>query len=302
MATAVAHVAPARDEATPRSVHAAALRRLVHDPAAVIGAIVVTIVAICAVFAPLITQVDPNMQDLTSTLLPPMWIAGGGHSHVLGTDNLGRDLLARIIWGSRVSAIVGISVVAIGGTIGVTAGLLAGYRRGWVDAIIARITDVQLAFPLVLLAVAIVAVVGPGLWTVIAAIGLTSWVQYVRVVRAETMSLREREFVAAAEAAGASSVRVLGRHLLPNVASAAIVLGTFEIARAIVLESSLSFLGLGVPPTTPSWGGMLADGRQYLDTAWWIALFPGLAIVTAVMGVNLLGDGLRDALDPTLQT
>jgi len=183
----------------------------------------------------------------------------------------------------------------------VTAGLLAGYRRGWVDAVIARITDVQLAFPLVLLAVAIVAVVGPGLWTVIAAIGLTSWVQYVRVVRAETMSLRERDFVAAAEAAGAAPARVLGRHLLPNVASAAIVLGTFEIARAIVLESSLSFLGLGVPPTTPSWGGMLADGRQYLDTAWWTALFPGLAIMIAVMGVNLLGDGLRDALDPAVQ-
>ncbi|MDB5071118.1 MAG: peptide transporter permease [Candidatus Eremiobacteraeota bacterium] len=303
MATAVAAATPARDEAmlgrTPGTV---ALRRLARDPAAVIGAVVVVIVTLCAIFAPLIARADPNGQDLTSTLVPPMWIAGGVHAHPLGTDNLGRDVLARIIWGSRVSAIVGISVVAIGGTIGVTAGLLAGYRRGWIDALIARITDVQLAFPLVLLAVAIVAVVGPGLWTVIAAIGLTSWVQYVRVVRAETMSLREREFVAAAEAAGATSRRVIARHLLPNVASAAIVLGTFEIARAIVLESSLSFLGLGVPPTTPSWGGMLADGRQYLDTAWWTALFPGLAIMIAVMGVNLLGDGLRDALDPEMRT
>jgi peptide/nickel transport system permease protein len=298
VATAFAGVASPRDGFAQASVHAAALRRLARDPAAVIGAAIVAIVAVCAIFAPLITRVDPNAQDLTATLIPPMWIGGGSHAHVLGTDNLGRDLLARIIWGSRVSAIVGLSVVAIGATIGVTAGLLAGYRRGWVDAVIARITDVQLAFPLVLLAVAIVAVVGPGLWTVIAAIGLTSWVQYVRVVRAETMSLREREFVAAAEAAGATSPRILARHLLPNVASAAIVLGTFEIARAIVLESSLSFLGLGVPPTTPSWGGMLADGRQYLDTAWWTALFPGLAIMVAVMGVNLLGDGLRDALDP----
>jgi peptide/nickel transport system permease protein len=298
VATAVA-AAPARDgEILGRTPRAVALRRLARDPAAVIGAVIVAIVAVCAVFAPLLAQADPNAQDLTSTLVPPVWIAGGQHAHPLGTDNLGRDVLARIIWGSRVSVIVGLSVVAIGGTIGITAGLLAGYRRGWIDAIIARITDVQLAFPLVLLAVAIVAVVGPGLWTVIAAIGLTSWVQYVRVVRAETMSLREREFVAAAEAAGATSRRVIGRHLLPNVASAAIVLGTFEIARAIVLESSLSFLGLGVPPTTPSWGGMLADGRQYLDTAWWTALFPGLAIMTAVMGVNLLGDGLRDALSP----
>jgi len=298
VATAIAGVAATYDDIDGVTSRTAALRKLARDPAAVIGAVIVAIVVVCAVFAPLITRVDPNAQDLTSTLVPPMWIAGGVHAHPLGTDNLGRDLLTRIIWGARVSAIVGISVVAIGGTIGVTAGLLAGYRRGWVDAVIARITDVQLAFPLVLLAVAIVAVVGPGLWTVIAAIGLTSWVQYVRVVRAETLSLREREFVLAAQAAGATTTRVIGRHLLPNVASAAIVLGTFEIARAIVLESSLSFLGLGVPPTTPSWGGMLADGRQYLDTAWWTALFPGLAIMTAVMGVNLLGDGLRDALDP----
>jgi peptide/nickel transport system permease protein len=298
VATAVAGVAAAQGDVEGVTSRTASLRKLTRDPAAVIGAVIVAIVVVCAVFAPLIARADPNAQDLTSTLVPPMWIAGGVHAHPLGTDNLGRDVLTRIIWGARVSAIVGISVVIIGGTIGVTAGLLAGYRRGWVDAVIARITDVQLAFPLVLLAVAIVAVVGPGLWTVIAAIGLTSWVQYVRVVRAETLSLREREFVLAANAAGATTTRVIGRHLLPNVASAAIVLGTFEIARAIVLESSLSFLGLGVPPTTPSWGGMLADGRQYLDTAWWTALFPGLAIMTAVMGVNLLGDGLRDALDP----
>ena len=298
MATAVVGVAAAQGDVEGVTSRTASLRKLTRDPAAVIGAVIVAIVVVCAVFAPLIARADPNAQDLTSTLVPPMWIAGGVHAHPLGTDNLGRDVLARIIWGARVSAIVGISVVLIGGTIGVTAGLLAGYRRGWVDAVIARITDVQLAFPLVLLAVAIVAVVGPGLWTVIAAIGLTSWVQYVRVVRAETLSLREREFVLAANAAGATTTRVIGRHLLPNVASVAIVLGTFEIARAIVLESSLSFLGLGVPPTTPSWGGMLADGRQYLDTAWWTALFPGLAIMIAVMGVNLLGDGLRDALDP----
>jgi len=302
MATAaVAASVPALDDAPFVGTRTASLRRLARDPAALIGAVIVAIVVVCALFAPLIARADPNAQDLAATLQPPMWVAGGTHAHPLGTDNLGRDLLARIIWGARVSAIVGISVVAIGGTIGVTAGLLAGYRRGWVDAIIARITDVQLAFPLVLLAVAIVAVVGPGLWTVIAAIGLTSWVQYVRVVRAEAMSLREREFVLAAEASGAAPPRILARHLLPNVASAAIVLGTFEIARAVVLESSLSFLGLGVPPTTPSWGGMLADGRQYLDTAWWTALFPGLAIMIAVMGVNLLGDGLRDALDPSVQ-
>lgn len=274
------------------------LRRIARDPGAVLGAVIVVVVAVCALFAPLIVHTDPNAQDLAATLQPPAWLAGGSHAHPLGTDNLGRDLLTRIVWGARISAIVGLAVVAIGGSLGIGLGLLAGYRRGWVDALIARITDVQLAFPLVLLAVAIVAVVGPGLGTVIAAIGLTSWVQYVRVIRAETLSLREREFIAAAQASGAAGGRIVLRHLLPNVASAAIVLATFEIARAVVLESSLSFLGLGVPPSTPSWGGMLADGRQYLDTAWWVALFPGLAIMTAVMGVNLLGDGLRDALDP----
>jgi len=288
-------------DAVATAPRAAALRRLARDPAALAGGAVVALVALCALGAPLIARGDPNAQDLTVALQPPMWLAGGSALHPLGTDNLGRDLLVRIVWGARVSAIVGLSVVAIGGTIGVSAGLLAGYRRGWVDALIARVTDVQLAFPLVLLAVAVVAVVGPGLATVIGVIGVTSWVQYVRVVRAEAMRLREREFVAAAEAAGARGGRILARHLLPNVASAAIVLGTFEIARAVVLESSLSFLGLGVPPSIPSWGGMLADGRQYLDTAWWVALFPGLALVVAVMGVNLLGDGLRDALDPSAQ-
>ncbi|MFN2461569.1 MAG: ABC transporter permease [Candidatus Velthaea sp.] len=284
-----ASVAPAETvEAKP-----APWRRIFRDPAAVAGLAIVVIVAVCALFAPLLTHVDPNAQDLSATFLAP-----GTGGHVLGTDNLGRDLLARIIWGSRVSATVGLCVVAIGGTIGISLGLIGGYFRGWADAVIGRLADVQLAFPLVLLAVAVVAVVGPGLVTVIAVIGVTSWVQYVRVIRAETLSLAQREFVAAAEALGASNRRIVLRHLLPNVSSPAIVLGTFEVARAVVLESSLSFLGLGVPPTIPSWGGMLADGRQYLDTAWWIGLFPGLAIVIAVLGVNLLGDGLRDALDP----
>jgi peptide/nickel transport system permease protein len=268
-------------------------RRLFRDPGAVAGLVIVIAVGICALFSPLLTHVDPNAQDLNATFTPP-----GAPGHLLGTDNLGRDLLARIIWGSRVSATVGLCVVAIGGSIGVSLGLIGGYFGGWIDAVIGRIADIQLAFPLVLLAVAVVGVVGPGIVTVIAVIGVTSWVQYVRVIRAETLSLAQREFITSAAAIGASRRRIILRHLLPNVLSPAIVLGTFEVARAIVLESSLSFLGLGVPPTIPSWGGMLADGRQYLDTAWWIGLFPGLAIVIAVLGVNLLGDGLRDALDP----
>jgi peptide/nickel transport system permease protein len=181
---------------------------------------------------------------------------------------------------------------------GVSLGLIAGYFGGPVDAVIARVADVQLAFPLVLLAIAVVGVVGPGLWTIVAVLGITSWVEYVRVVRAETMSLRERDFVQGAHATGVSPLGIVFRHVLPNVASTISVLASFGVARAIILESALSFLGLGVPAEIPSWGRMLADGRQYLDTAWWLGFFPGIAISLTVLAVNLFGDGLRDALDP----
>jgi peptide/nickel transport system permease protein len=206
--------------------------------------------------------------------------------------------LSRVIWGTRVASIVGLSVVVIGGTLGVAAGMVAGYFGGPADAIISRLADIQLAFPFVLLAIAIVGVVGPGVGTIIAVLGVTSWVQYVRVVRAETLSLRDRDFVQAAVASGAAPGRILLRHVLPNVASSVTVLATFEVARTVILESALSFLGLGAPQNVPSWGTMLADGRQYLDTAWWLGTFPGLAISFTVLGVNLFGDGLRDALDP----
>jgi len=273
-------------------------RSLFAGPATVVGAVLVAIVAFCAIFAPWLAPHDPNLQALALVAKPPAWLAGGEHAYPLGTDNLGRDILSRIFWGARIAAIVGLCVVAIGGTIGVACGLVAGYFGGPADTVISRLADMQLAFPLVLLAIAIVGVVGPGLWTIVATLGITSWVQYVRVIRAETLALREREFVAAAVATGVSPAGIVLRHILPNVASSISVLGTFEVARAVILESALSFLGLGVPASVPSWGGMLADGRQYLDTAWWLGLFPGLAIALAVLGVNLFGDGLRDALDP----
>lgn len=274
-------------------------RTLFAGPATIVGAGIVALIAICAIFAPWLAPHDPNLQQLAIAAKPPSWLAGGDRAYVLGTDNLGRDILSRMLWGARIASIVGLCVVAIGGTIGVTAGLVAGYAGGPLDAAISRFADMQLAFPLVLLAIAIVGVVGPGLWTIVATLGVTSWVQYVRVIRAETLALRERDFVAAAVATGVSPARIVLRHILPNVASSVSVLGTFEVARAIILESALSFLGLGVPADIPSWGGMLADGRQYLDTAWWLGLFPGLAISIAVLGVNLFfGDGLRDALDP----
>ena len=272
--------------------------RLIREPAAIAGGIIVIVVGTCAIFAPWLAPHDPNLQDLAKVTQPPMWMQGGHSAYPLGTDNLGRCILSRILFGARVSSIVGLSVVAIGGTIGVTAGMVAGYFGGVVDDVIARITDLQLAFPFLLLAVAIVAVLGPSLTTVIAVLGVTSWVQYVRVVRAETMAAREREYVSAAQATGASRQRILLRHILPNIASAVIVLATFEVARTVILESALSFLGLGAPPTVPSWGSMLADGRQYMDTAWWLETFPGLAISISVLGVNLFGDGLRDVIDP----
>lgn len=273
-------------------------RELFSGPAPIAGAAIAATVLLCAIFAPLLAPHDPNTQNLALAQKPPIWLAGGEPGHVLGTDDLGRDILSRMIWGARVALIVGFSVVAIGGTIGVTGGLIAGYVGGLADDVIARFADIQLAFPLVLLAIAVVGVVGPSLWTIIGTLGVTSWVQYVRVVRAETMALRDREFVQAAIATGLSRTRIMLRHILPNVASSISVLATFEVARAIILESALSFLGLGVPQSIPSWGAMLADGRQYLDTSWWLGLFPGLAISLTVLGVNLFGDGLRDALDP----
>jgi peptide/nickel transport system permease protein len=276
-------------------------RVLFAAPATIAGACIVALVAICALFAPFLAPHDPNVQHLGLALRPPSWLPGSDAHYLLGTDSLGRDIFARIVWGARIAAIVGICVVAIGGTLGIGVGLIAGYYGGPADAVISRIADMQLAFPLVLLALAIVGVVGPGLWTIVATLGVTSWVQYVRVVRAETIGLREREFVMAAHATGSSSLRIVLRHILPNLTSVISVLATFEVARAIILESALSFLGLGVPTSIPSWGGMLADGRAYLDTAWWLGLFPGIAISTAVLGVNLLGDGLRDALDPRLR-
>jgi peptide/nickel transport system permease protein len=271
---------------------------LFASPATVAGAAIVAIVALCALFAPQLAPHDPSAQNLPLALKPPAWLAGGASAYPLGTDNLGRDILSRVIWGTRVASIVGLSVVVIGGTLGVAAGMIAGYFGGPADAIISRLADIQLAFPFVLLAIAIVGVVGPGVGTIIAVLGVTSWVQYVRVVRAETLSLRDRDFVQAAFASGAAPGRILLRHVLPNVASSVTVLATFEVARTVILESALSFLGLGAPQNVPSWGTMLADGRQYLDTAWWLGTFPGLAISFTVLGVNLFGDGLRDALDP----
>jgi len=276
-------------------------RRLARRRTAVFGAVVVAAVLGVALAAPLISPFDPLGQDLENRLKPPGWQDGTGYVHALGTDHLGRDLLARVIFGARPALLVGVAAVLISGVLGMITGLLSGYFGGRVDDVLMRLADIQLAFPFILLAIAVIGVLGPSLVTIIAVIGVSSWVIYARVVRGAVLSIREREFIQAAQALGVRDWRVLVRHILPNAFTPWLVVATLDMARVIVIESALSFLGLGVQPPTPTWGGMLADGRVYLSTAWWLATFPGLAILVAVLGINLFGDGLRDTLDPRLK-
>lgn len=276
------------------------LKRLARRRTALVGLGVVVMVLLAALFAPWISPFDPLEQDINQRLKEPGWQTAAGRIHVLGTDHLGRDILARVIFGSRIALVVGLSAVLISGVLGMAIGLVAGYFGGKVDDFFMRLADIQLAFPFILLAIAVIAVRGPTLFNIILVIGVSSWVVYARVVRGEVLSIREREFVQAAIALGSRDGRVVVRHVLPNAFTPWLVVATLDMARVIVIESALSFLGLGVQPPTPTWGGMLADGRVYLSTAWWLATFPGLAIFVTVLGINLLGDGLRDTLDPRL--
>jgi peptide/nickel transport system permease protein len=280
---------------------AAFVRRLARRRTALFGLAVVLGVIVIAATAPWVAGFDPIEQDIGNRLQPPGWPDAAGTRHVLGTDHLGRDLLARVIFGARPALLVGFAAVAISGVLGMVTGLVSGYFGGRVDDVIMRLADVQLAFPFILLAIAVIGVLGPSLTTIIAVIGVSSWVVYARVVRSAVLSLREREFVQAALALGSRDGRVLVRHILPNALTPWLVVATLDMARVIVIESALSFLGLGVQPPTPTWGGMLADGRVYISTAWWLATFPGLAILLTVLGINLFGDGLRDTLDPRLK-
>jgi peptide/nickel transport system permease protein len=273
-------------------------RRPRRRPAPPLGVIILLGGFILAgIFAPLIAPHDPETPALATRALPPLSSAEGSF-FLLGTDALGRDILSRILFGARVSLIVGVCAVAIGGSLGTLLGLLAGFYGRGIDAAITRLADLQLSIPFLILAIAVMAVLGAGLSKVILVLGLTSWIMYARVVRGEVLAVRSREYVLAARALGAHDSTLLWRHILPNVSTSAIVIGTFEVARAILSEASLSFLGLGVQPPTPSWGGMVADGRDYLTTAWWMSTWPGVAIALTVMAINLLGDWLRDVLDP----
>ncbi|MDT0410048.1 MULTISPECIES: ABC transporter permease [Streptomyces] len=282
----------------PASTRAAAVRSLLRNKLAVAALAFLLLVLVCAVFAPLIAPADPNAQDLLARLKPPAWQHGGSSAHLLGTDQLGRDLLSRVIYGTRVSLMVGAGAALLAGVLGTLAGLAAGYFGGWTDRLLMRLADIQLAFPAILLALAVVGFVGSGLWYVILVLGITGWVSYARVVRSEVLSLRTRDFVTEAHAIGVRHPAIMRRHLLPNVMAPLATIGTLHIAAAIVAEASLSYLGLGVPKETVTWGAMLADGQLYLGTSWWVAVFPGIALMLTSLAVNITGDALRDVADP----
>jgi peptide/nickel transport system permease protein len=265
------------------------------------GGVFVALLIVAALAAPMIAPADPIRQSLRGRLAAPTLSGADGKAHLLGTDHLGRDVLSRVIYGARVSLLVGFAAVVVGGLIGATLGLLAGFRGGWTDSMIMTLADAQLAFPFILLAIGIIAVLGPSFPTLIVVIGLSGWVTYARVLRSQVLVLRSREFVDAIHALGGSVVRVIARHILPNVLSSLVVIATLELARAIVLEATLSFLGLGVQPPTPSWGGMVHEGREYLDSAWWISIAPGIVLMLTSIVVSRTGDWLRDLLDPTLR-
>jgi peptide/nickel transport system permease protein len=272
-----------------------------QDRAALAGLVVLTAAVAVAVLAPALSPTDPLTNDLLDRLSPPMWSAGGARAHPLGTDTLGRDVLSRLLHGARVSLLVGLTTVLISGAVGVLVGLAGGYYGGWLDDLVMRVGDVQLAFPVLLLGVALLAVLGPGLGNLILVLAISGWITYARIVRGETLSLKQRDFVEAARALGARDPAVIWRHVLPNVWAPIVVVATFSVARMIIAEASLSFLGLGIPAPAPSWGAMLDEGRNYITTGWWLALFPGLAILLVVLGINLVGDWLRDILDPRLE-
>jgi peptide/nickel transport system permease protein len=262
------------------------------------GGLIVLIFILLGISGPFLAPHDPNRQELTAMMKPPQGI---GTAHVLGTDNLGRDILSRIIHGARVSLLVAFAVVFVSGFIGVSLGAISGYIGGKADFVIQKLVEVVWAFPPLLLGITIMAFFGQGLTNLIIALVAQRWIPYCRVVRGQALSLRERDFVMAARCLGATKRQIIARHILPNLIQTSLVIGTFAMASSIIAEASLSFLGVGVPPEIPTWGTMLADARIYISTAWWLPLFPGLCIFITVLGINLLGDALRDILDPRLK-
>jgi len=275
-----------------------AWRKLARNPAALAGALILLVVVVAAIGAPWIAPHDPAKQSLVRRFLPPAWSAGGSPTYLLGTDQVGRDILSRMIHGARISLTVGVAAVVVSLLVGVGLGLISGFVGGRIDTVIMTVVDVTLSFPQFLLALAFVAALGPSLTTVIVVLGLTGWERYTRVVRAEVLALREKDFIEAARAMGVGRTRTLLRHVLPNTFSSIIVLSTLQVAQAILAEAALSFLGVGTGGTYPTWGQMISLGRNFVTVAWWLPTFPGFAILMTVLAINLVGDRLRDALDP----
>lgn len=279
------------------------LRSMVRARWPLVAILALSLVVVAALFAPALAPKDPNRQNIIKRLQAPFQAERSGEvEHILGTDGLGRDVLSRLIFGARVSLLVGFTAVLIGGTLGTSLGLVAGYVGGVVDDVIMRLADIQLAFPFILLAIMFLVVLGPGLLNLVLVLGIGQWVTYARIARGQTVSQREKEYVEAAKALGARQASVMFTSILPNIVAPLIVLASFNVASVILAEAALSFLGLGVPPEVPTWGGMLAESRdQLLAGRWWLAVYPGLAIMMTVLSFNILGDWLRDFLDPRLQ-
>jgi peptide/nickel transport system permease protein len=284
-----------------RRMRARIVRSLFKSKLALIGIVIIVVASGTALAAPLLAPGDPARVAVAERLIPPAWQEGGTSTHILGTDGLGRDVLSRMIYGARVSLLVGCVSVFLAGLIGVSLGLVSGYLGGWLDTVLMRIADIQMAFPFILLAITLMAVLGSSLGNIIFTLAVTGWVQYARMVRGQVLSLREKEFVEAARCIGVPRLRIIWRHVLPNAISPIIVLASFGVASAIIAEAGLSFLGLGVPLSVPSWGAMLSQAREVQSKAWWPAVFPGMAITATVFGINVVGDWLRDVLDPHLR-
>lgn len=276
-----------------------AISHHLRSPVAILSLAILALAILCALAPDLLAPHDPYQHRLIRRLAYPS-IFGGPGDHLLGTDQLGRDILSRIIYGARTTLLISMAAVAISCAIGTAVGLLAGYNGGTVDALVLRLIDMQLAFPVILLVIAVVAVVGPSLLSLIVVMGISGWPQFARIVRAAVISVRELEYVDAARAIGAAPHRIIFRHIGPNVLSATIVFATFELSRMILIEATLSFLGLGVQPPVPTWGGMISEGQKYINLSWAASVFPGIAIAATILAINMLGDVLRDALDPHL--
>ncbi|WP_291835990.1 ABC transporter permease [Limimaricola sp.] len=281
-----------------------AWRSMVRGRWPLLALFILALLILAAILGPTISPLDPNRQNIMTRLEAPMVADRAGHvKFFLGSDGLGRDVLSRLLYGARVSLLVGVTAIVIGGSLGVALGLISGYFGGWTDDVIMRIGDIQLAFPFVLMAIMFLVVLGPGVFNLILVLGIGQWITYARIVRAQTLSLREKEFVEAARALGASHASIMFVTILPNVIAPLTVIASFNIASVILAEAALSFLGLGVPPSVPTWGSMLAESRdQLIANKWWLAVFPGMAIVLTVLAFNIIGDWLRDFLDPRLKS